>query len=155
MNQSELRAPTAERAAFLLDAALAARTADSDEDAKNAHFLFTLHVYQYRVEKVVVEESPPLVRPGQLREDHQVQGRWIWKLSVSVRFGKCHPSTLQWTETRALQRQQVNAAASEAMGSVMCRVAMIAHVSTTPSRYPETLATLQLASRIHRLRRKS
>lgn len=42
----------------------------------------------------------------------------------------------------------------EAMGSVMCRVAMIAHVSTTPARYPEALATLQLASRIHRLRRK-
>ena len=46
-NQSELRAPTAEKAAFYLDAALAAR-----EDAQGgSHVLFTLHVYQYRVEK--------------------------------------------------------------------------------------------------------
>ena len=46
-NQSELRAPTAEKAAFYLDAALAAR-----EDARGgSHVLFTLHVYQYRVEK--------------------------------------------------------------------------------------------------------
>lgn len=46
-NQSELRAPTAEKAAFYLDAALAAR-----EDSRGgSHVLFTLHVYQYRVEK--------------------------------------------------------------------------------------------------------
>lgn len=46
-NQSELRAPTAEKAALYLDAALAAR-----EDSRGgSHVLFTLHVYQYRVEK--------------------------------------------------------------------------------------------------------
>lgn len=54
-NQSELRAPTAERAAFYLDAALAARSsgrAGCSEDARcSSHVLFTLHVYQYRMEK--------------------------------------------------------------------------------------------------------
>lgn len=54
-NQSELRAPTAEKAAFYLDAALAARStrqAGGGEDALgSSHMLFTLHVYQYRVEK--------------------------------------------------------------------------------------------------------
>lgn len=54
-NQKELRAPTAEKAAFYLDAALAARStsrAGCGEDARrSSHMLFTLHVYQYRVEK--------------------------------------------------------------------------------------------------------
>lgn len=54
-NQNELRAPTAEKAAFYLDAALAARStsrAGCGEDARrSSHMLFTLHVYQYRVEK--------------------------------------------------------------------------------------------------------
>ena len=51
-NQSELRAPTADRATYYLDAAVAARTIpDVEEDARNSHLLFTLHVYQYRVEK--------------------------------------------------------------------------------------------------------
>lgn len=54
-NQSELRAPTAEKAAFYLDAALAARSTSRSscpEDARSSsHMLFTLHIYQYRVEK--------------------------------------------------------------------------------------------------------
>lgn len=54
-NQSELRVPTAEKAAFYLDAALAARStsrAGSSQDAQHSsHVFFTLHVYQYRMEK--------------------------------------------------------------------------------------------------------
>lgn len=54
-NQSELRAPTAEKAAFFLDAAIASRRGsqqDCDEDDhRNSHMLFTLHLYQYRMEK--------------------------------------------------------------------------------------------------------
>ena len=54
-NQSELRAPTAEKAAFFLDAAIAARSTsrpDADEEERrNSHMLFTLHIYQYRMEK--------------------------------------------------------------------------------------------------------
>lgn len=54
-NQSELRAPTAEKAAFFLDAAIAARSTSKpecdEEDRRNSHMLFTLHIYQYRMEK--------------------------------------------------------------------------------------------------------
>ncbi|KAK2085915.1 Kinesin-like protein kif26b [Saguinus oedipus] len=54
-NQSELRAPTAEKAAFFLDAAIASRRShqqDCDEDDhRNSHMFFTLHIYQYRMEK--------------------------------------------------------------------------------------------------------
>lgn len=55
-NQSELRAPTPERAAWFLDAAIAARHSSqrpstSEEEHRNSHMLFTLHIYQYRMEK--------------------------------------------------------------------------------------------------------
>lgn len=54
-NQSELRAPTADKAAFFLDAAIAARSTSrpnaDEEERRNSHMLFTLHIYQYRMEK--------------------------------------------------------------------------------------------------------
>ncbi|KAF7260626.1 hypothetical protein EG68_02172 [Paragonimus skrjabini miyazakii] len=59
-NQSELRAPSAEKAAFYLDSALAARkrwekeetpTNTSQSFTNMSHFFFTLHIYQYRVER--------------------------------------------------------------------------------------------------------
>lgn len=54
-NQTELRATDAERAAFFLDAALAARRSSrtpSDQEARrNSHFLFTLHLFQERSDK--------------------------------------------------------------------------------------------------------
>lgn len=54
-NQTELRVNNAERAAFFLDAALAARRssrAPNDQEARrNSHFLFTLHLYQERLDK--------------------------------------------------------------------------------------------------------
>lgn len=54
-NQSELRAPTAEKAAFFLDAAIAARSTSrpnvDEDERRNSHMLFTLHIYQYRMEK--------------------------------------------------------------------------------------------------------
>lgn len=46
-NQSELRVPNAEKAAFYLDAAVNSRS--SKDDGRDSHFLYTLHVYQYSV----------------------------------------------------------------------------------------------------------
>lgn len=42
----------------------------------------------------------------------------------------------------------------ECLGSLTCHTAMIVHVSPTVQNYSDTLTTLQLASRIHRLRRR-
>lgn len=54
-NQMELRASSAERAASFLDAALAARKSsgmpNDQEVRRNSHFLFTLHLYQERLDK--------------------------------------------------------------------------------------------------------
>lgn len=42
----------------------------------------------------------------------------------------------------------------ECLGSLTCHTAMIVHVSPNTQNYSDTLTTLQLASRIHRLRRR-
>lgn len=42
----------------------------------------------------------------------------------------------------------------ESLAAASCRATMIAHVSDAPARHAETLSTVQLAARIHRLRRK-
>lgn len=42
----------------------------------------------------------------------------------------------------------------ECLGSITCHAAMLAHVSPLPEHYHETLATIQLASRLHRMRRR-
>lgn len=43
---------------------------------------------------------------------------------------------------------------SESLGNINCRTTMIAHISDSPTNYMETLTTVQLASRIHRMRKK-
>lgn len=90
-NQSELRAPTAEKAAFYLDAALAARSTSRPGCSEGArcgsHTLFTLHVYQYRMEKCGRGGSrcPPGVAPVR----RAVPGRGLGAL------GPCrHPPAL-------------------------------------------------------------
>ncbi|NWI64314.1 KI26A protein, partial [Todus mexicanus] len=42
----------------------------------------------------------------------------------------------------------------ESLGNINCRTTMIAHISDSPANYAETLTTIQLASRIHRMRKK-
>jgi hypothetical protein len=42
----------------------------------------------------------------------------------------------------------------ECLSSLTCHAAMIAHVSPAAQHYTDTLATVQLASRIHRMRRR-
>lgn len=71
-NQSELRAPTAEKAALYLDAALAARSAR--RPGCSSHLLFTLHVYQYRVEKC--GRGGSRCRLGTPLAPHPPRGAW-------------------------------------------------------------------------------
>ncbi|GFU10635.1 kinesin-like protein KIF26B [Trichonephila clavipes] len=132
----------------------------SDEDAKNAHFLFTLHVYQYRVEKggrggVAGGRSRlHLFDLGSCEKTTKSRDGGSGScLSLSA-LGNVILALFNGQKHVPYKDSKLTQLLREAMGSVMCRVAMIAHVSSTPSRYPETLATLQLASRIHRLRRK-
>lgn len=42
----------------------------------------------------------------------------------------------------------------ESLGNMNCRTTMIAHISSSPSHFSETLSTLQIASRVLKMKKK-
>ncbi|XP_077995110.1 uncharacterized protein LOC144448694 [Glandiceps talaboti] len=161
-NQSELRAPTPEKAAFYLDAALAARSqrtsdGDPEEEAKNSHLLFTLHIYQYRVDK----SGKGGVAGGRSRL-HLIDlgceklGKTNGSgsgLSLSA-LGNVILALVNGAKHVPYKDSKVTQLLKESLGNLSCRTTMIAHVSGAMNFHSETLSTVQLASRIHRMRKK-
>ncbi|MXQ87439.1 hypothetical protein E5288_WYG000107 [Bos mutus] len=150
-NQSELRAPTAEKAAFYLDAALAAR-----EDARGgSHVLFTLHVYQYRVEKCGrggMSGGRSRLHLIDLGSCEEAPGGPP-SLSLSA-LGSVILALVSGAKHVPCREHRLTALLRETLATANCRTTMIAHVSDAPARHAETLSTVQLAARVHRLRRK-
>ncbi|XP_057200786.1 kinesin-like protein KIF26A isoform X3 [Triplophysa rosa] len=164
-NQSELRAPTAEKAALFLDAAIAARSTnrpDADEDdRRNSHMLFTLHVYQYRMEK-----SGKGGMSGGRSRLHLIDLGSCEKVLSKSRDGGgglCLSLTALGNVILALANgakhvpyrdSKLTMLLRDSLGNINCRTTMIAHISDSPVNYAESLTTIQLASRIHRMRKK-
>ncbi|XP_054002832.1 uncharacterized protein LOC128889317 [Hylaeus anthracinus] len=145
---SELRAPTAERAAFYLDAAVAGRQREDGD----AHMLYTLHVYQYSVAgKGAVAGGRSRLHLMDLGNSDRGKSSGGIPLSglgnilLAIFNGQKH---LPYKEHKLTQLLK------ECLGSLTCHAAMIAHVSPNAQHYTETLTTVQLASRIHRMRRR-
>ncbi|KAI4535124.1 hypothetical protein MG293_014350 [Ovis ammon polii] len=150
-NQSELRAPTAEKAALYLDAALAAR-----EDSRGgSHVLFTLHVYQYRVEKCGrggMSGGRSRLHLIDLGSCEEAPGGPP-SLSLSA-LGSVILAVVSGAKHVPYREHRLTALLRETLATASCRTTMIAHVSDAPARHAETLSTMQLAARVHRLRRK-
>ncbi|CAH1790749.1 unnamed protein product [Owenia fusiformis] len=158
-NQSELRAPTAEKAAYYLDAAIAARSAPAtEEEARNSHLLFTLHVYQYRVEKVNRGLGGGVA--GGRSRLHLIDLGSCSKakdgsqaLSLSA-LGNVITALLNGQRHVPNRDSKLTQLMRESLGNLSCRTCMIAHVSPNVTRYNESLQVIQLAARIHRMRRR-
>ncbi|XP_078303914.1 kinesin-like protein KIF26A isoform X3 [Panthera onca] len=165
-NQSELRAPTAEKAAFYLDAALAARSTSRPGCSEGArcgsHTLFTLHVYQYRMEKCgrggmsggrsrlhLIDLGSCEGAPG--RGGEASGGPPCLSLSA---LGSVILALVSGAKHVPYREHRLTMLLRESLAAPSCRATMIAHVSDAPARHAETLSTVQLAARIHRLRRK-
>ncbi|XP_058796972.1 kinesin-like protein CG14535 [Phymastichus coffea] len=144
---SELRAPTAERAALYLDAAIAARQRDDND----AHMLFTLHVYQYSVAGKGVAGGHSrlhLIEIGNSERGKSSGGiplSGLGNILLAILNGQKH---LPYKEHKLAQLLK------DCLGPLTCHATMIAHVSPSCQHYSETLITCQLASRIHRMRRR-
>ncbi|CAI9734877.1 kinesin KIF26B isoform X2 [Octopus vulgaris] len=158
-NQSELRAPTADQAAYYLDAAIAARSTSDEEELRHSHLLFTLHVYQYRVEKAN-KSGLPGVAGGRSRLHFIDLGSCSKSkdpnnvsLSISA-LGNVILALLNGQRHIPHRDAKIARLLRDSLGNVSCRTCMIAHVSATTAHYSETLQVIQLASRIHRLRRR-
>ncbi|XP_046388807.1 kinesin-like protein KIF26A isoform X1 [Ischnura elegans] len=165
-NQSELRVPTAEKAAFYLDAAIAVRGRLGEEmnggtggqncgtPRNDSHMLYTLHVYQYSVDKsgkggVAGGRSRlHLIDLGSCERGKANGGiplSGLGNVLLAIFNGQKH---LPHRDSKVAQLLK------ECLSSLTCHAAMIAHVSPFAAHYTDTLATVQLASRIHRMRRR-
>ncbi|XP_073988987.1 kinesin-like protein CG14535 isoform X2 [Rhodnius prolixus] len=145
-NCCELRAPSPEKAAFYLDSALLGRCSEQ------SHLFYTLHVYQYSVAgKGGVAGGRSRLHLIDLGSCERSKGTGGLPLSaignvlLAIFNGQKHLPHREHKLTQQLK---------ECMGSLTCHAAMIAHVSPEAANYTDTLTTVQLASRIHRMRRK-
>ncbi|XP_041950372.1 kinesin-like protein KIF26A isoform X1 [Alosa sapidissima] len=164
-NQSELRASTAERAAFYLDTALAARSTSrpdcEEEERRNSHMLFTLHVYQYRMEKSAKggmsggRSRLHLLDLGSCESDlsQTRDGGRGQCLSLGA-LGNVILALANGAKHVPYRDSKLTMLLRESLGNINCRTTMIAHISDSPAKFAETLTTVQLASRIHRMRKK-
>uniref|UniRef100_A0A3Q2H4Y8 Kinesin family member 26B n=1 Tax=Equus caballus TaxID=9796 RepID=A0A3Q2H4Y8_HORSE len=164
-NQSELRAPTAEKAAFFLDAAIASRRGNQqdcdEEDHRNSHMLFTLHIYQYRMEK----SGKGGMSGGRSRLHLIDLGSCVKALSKNREGGSglCLSLSALGNVILALvngskhipyKESKLTMLLRESLGNVNCRTTMIAHISAAAGSYAETLSTIQIAARVLRMKKK-
>nr|DBA26897.1 TPA: hypothetical protein GDO54_011096 [Pyxicephalus adspersus] len=164
-NQSELRAPSAEKAAFFLDAAIASRKGsqrDCDEDDhRNSHMLFTLHIYQYRMEK----SGKGGMSGGRSRlhlidlgscvkvQSKNREGNTSLCLSLSA-LGNVILALVNGSKHIPYKESKLTMLLRESLGNMNCRTTMIAHISAAAGNYAETLSTIQIASRVLRMKKK-
>ncbi|CAH0561099.1 unnamed protein product [Brassicogethes aeneus] len=156
----ELRVPTAEKAAHYLDAAVECRTgagaahtsAAQREDARDSHLLFTLHVYQYSVAgKGGVAGGRSRLHLIDLGNSDRGKASGgiplsgVGNILLGIFNGQKH---LPYKEHKLTQLLK------DCLSSLTCHAAMIVHVSPYAQNYSDTLTTVQLASRIHRMRRR-
>ncbi|XP_041668500.1 kinesin-like protein KIF26A isoform X2 [Cheilinus undulatus] len=164
-NQSELRAPTAEKAAFFLDAAIAARSTSrpnvEEEERRNSHMLFTLHIYQYRMEKSGKggmsggRSRLHLIDLGSCEKvlSKSRDGGGGLCLSLNA-LGNVIMALANGAKHVPYRDSKLTMLLRESLGNINCRTTMIAHISDSPANYADSLTTIQLASRIHRMRKK-
>ncbi|XP_077587603.1 kinesin-like protein KIF26A isoform X2 [Stigmatopora nigra] len=164
-NQSELHAPTADKAAFFLDAAISARSTSQPnaekEERRNSHMLFTLHVYQYRMEKSAKggmsggRSRLHLIDLGScekiLSKSREVGGGACLSLNA---LGNVIMALANGAKHVPYRDSKLTMLLQESLGNINCRTTMIAHISDSPANYADSLNTIQLASRVHRMRKK-
>ncbi|XP_044046110.1 kinesin-like protein KIF26B isoform X2 [Siniperca chuatsi] len=175
-NQSELRAPTPEKAAWFLDAAIAARHSSqrpntTEEEHRNSHMLFTLHIYQYRMEKTgkggmsggrsrlhLLDLGSCDVKVlggeggGKSRENSSPSSAPLC-LSLSA-LGNVILALVNGSKHIPYKDSKLTMLLRESLGNMNCRTTMIAHISASPRDFSETLSTIQIASRVLRMKKK-
>ncbi|KAK6182781.1 hypothetical protein SNE40_010389 [Patella caerulea] len=158
-NQSELRAPNAERAAFYFDAALAARNKNVEEDGRSSHLLFTLHVYQYRIEKAN-RAGLPGVAGGRSRlhlidlgSTARSKDPKNTSLSLSA-LGNIIMALLNGQRHLPHRDSKIAQLLRDSLGNTTCRTCIIVHVSSALPHHAETLQVVQMAARMHRMKRR-
>ncbi|CAH8435806.1 unnamed protein product [Heterobilharzia americana] len=202
-NQSELRAPTADKAAFYLDSALSARSQpviNSGSPAKsspvpssmtstsstaevlwkrNSHLFFTLHIYQYRVERSGIgsgvaggrsrlhlidlgnaklpKDSNPDISAHDYGSEHMENKQQSISLCESALSLSSMTSVvlalINGNRHHPHRDSKLSQMLHEAVGSIGCRTCILIQTSPSVDCYQENLQLLQFAAKIQRGRR--
>ncbi|XP_062407339.1 kinesin-like protein KIF26B [Sardina pilchardus] len=155
MNHSVVSAPMAERAASLVDVALSSRS--GNRPGVSSHMFFTLHVQQQHKQgptKDAVcggQSRLILIDLGSCVEEHSKNMAQLSFPELSsvvltlLRGGKQVPN----------RNSKLTMLLQESLGNVNCQTTVIAHVSGSAERLSDTLSTLQIIARIHKMQRKA
>lgn len=157
-NHSVLNAPTPERAAFLLDAAIASRNSGMGGSGRTqshcCHMFFTLHVHQQHIgtstkSGMNVDQSKlSLVSLGSCVGERD-SGMCIGDLgNIIIAKLNRHKHVPNKGSKLAMLLQ-------DALSNINCTTTIITHISTSSEDLTETLCTMQTASRIRRLQKRT
>uniref|UniRef100_A0A3B4Z3W0 Kinesin-like protein KIF26B n=1 Tax=Stegastes partitus TaxID=144197 RepID=A0A3B4Z3W0_9TELE len=157
-NHNRVKAPTAERAASLLDAAIAARR-HSDFVTYLSHssiMFFTLHVQPPRTESSTIGKGCSR-GPTKLTMIDVCSGlRGINKNKPPhAELGPIVVSLLSGHKTTPSKASKLTMLLRESLGHANCHTAVIAQVADSLANLQETFSTIQLASRIRRTQKRT
>nr|XP_046229067.1 kinesin-like protein KIF26B [Scatophagus argus] len=156
-NHNRVKAPTAERAASLLDAAIAARR-HSDFITYLSHssiMFFTLHVQPPRTESSTIGKGSR--GPTKLTMIDVCSGmRGMSKNKPPYsELGPVVVSLLNGHKTTPSKSSKLTMLLRDSLGHVNCHTTVIAQVADSLAHLQETLSTIQLASRIRRTQKRT
>ncbi|XP_041721748.2 kinesin-like protein KIF26B [Coregonus clupeaformis] len=168
-HHSVVSAPNAERAAFLLDAAIASRhradgptsgtRSDITTPSSSSHMFFTLHVQQQLSEgsgkvpgghsRLIMIDLANSIK-GTSRTSDSRTGRPESELgSVILALLNNGNKNIPNRDSKVTMLLQ------ESLGNINCHTTVLAHVTDSPEHFSETLSTVQIASRIRRTQKKA
>uniref|UniRef100_A0A8C9YQY3 Kinesin motor domain-containing protein n=1 Tax=Sander lucioperca TaxID=283035 RepID=A0A8C9YQY3_SANLU len=153
-NHNRVKAPTAERAASLLDAAIAARR-HSDFVTYLSHssiMFFTLHIQPPRTESSTIGK-------GGNELIYELPGCGIRGMTTNKppysELGPVVLSLLSGHKTLPSKGSKLTMLLREALGHVNCHTTVMAQVDDSLAHLQETLSTIQMASRIRRTQKRT
>ncbi|XP_035861318.1 kinesin-like protein KIF26B isoform X3 [Sander lucioperca] len=156
-NHNRVKAPTAERAASLLDAAIAARR-HSDFVTYLSHssiMFFTLHIQPPRTESSTIGKgSRGPTKLTMIDVCSGIRGMTTNKPPYSE-LGPVVLSLLSGHKTLPSKGSKLTMLLREALGHVNCHTTVMAQVDDSLAHLQETLSTIQMASRIRRTQKRT
>ncbi|QQP52614.1 Uncharacterized protein FKW44_004816, partial [Caligus rogercresseyi] len=147
-NISELRAASPEKAAFYFDAALASRT-----QGERSHFLFTIYLYQYTMDNSNYTGGRSRLHLIDFGSCDRTRSNPQGGITLSG-LGNAILGIFNGQKHLPHRESKVTQVLKECLGSHLSNATVIAHVSSEPSHYSETLHTVSVSSRLHRVRRR-
>uniref|UniRef100_H2MN68 Kinesin motor domain-containing protein n=1 Tax=Oryzias latipes TaxID=8090 RepID=H2MN68_ORYLA len=158
-NHNRVKAPTAERAASLLDAAIAARR-HADFITYLCHssiMFFTLYVQPPRTESSTIGKGCCSRGPAKLTMIDVCSGmRGINRNKPPhAELGQIVVSLLSGHKTASNKSNKLNMLLRESLAHANCHTAVIAQVADSLAHHQETFSTIHLASRIRRTQKRT